>query len=196
MELRGDLMKKALLGLLILLICSAGFSWTALEDYSNVEYVYYKTTGFEDDEEGIDEIIYGVKIELTKQGYKVTNETIYDMPSDAVLDSSILFGQSAALSMYTMFDFVTLMVLSAVDFEEMVTTNLFMVGGKIKYEGQMTVQGKNRTYSGVKVVYYDENNEIMKYWVLNENIPFPLLNVTMEDGEETISTILWDYKIR
>jgi hypothetical protein len=45
-------------------------------------------------------------------------------------------------------------------------------------------------------VYYDENNEIMKYWVLNENIPFPLLNVTMEDGEETISTILWDYKIR
>ncbi|MFO7882103.1 MAG: hypothetical protein R6U52_06155 [Kosmotogaceae bacterium] len=189
-------MKKALVGLFILLLFSVGFSWTALEDYSNVEYVYYKTTGFDDDEEGIDEIIYGVKIEKTNQGYKITNETIYNMPPDAVLDSSILFGQSAALSMYAMFDFVTLMVLSAVDFEEMVTTNLFMVGGKIKYEGQMTVEGKHKSYTGIKVVYYDENNEVVKYWVLNENIPFPLLNVTIEDGEEEIRTILWDYKMR
>jgi hypothetical protein len=186
--------EKVLLGLFLLVLCTAGFSWTVLEDYSNVEYVYYKTTGFDDDIEGINENIYGVKIELTKQGYKVTNETIY--APDAVLDSSTLFRQSAALSMYTMFDFITLMVLSAVDFKKMVTTSLFTVDGKIKYDGQMTVQGKNRTYSGVKVVYYDENNEIMKYWVLNENIPFPLLNVTMKDGEETISTIIWDYKMR
>ncbi|MGC9384285.1 MAG: hypothetical protein ACP5D6_06775 [Kosmotogaceae bacterium] len=189
-------MKKVLLGLFLLILCTAGFSWTALEDYSNVEYVYYKTTGFDDGDEGIDEIIYGVKIELTNQGYKITNETIYDMPPDAVLDSSILFGQSATLSMYAMFDLTTLMVLSAVDFEEMVTTNLFMVGGKIKYEGQMTIEGRLKKYTGIKVVYYDEENQIVKYWVLNENIPFPLLNVTMEDGEETIRTKLWDYKMR
>jgi hypothetical protein len=71
--------EKVLLGLFLLVLCTAGFSWTVLEDYSNVEYVYYKTTGFDDDVEGINENIYGVKIELTKQGYKVTNETIYDM---------------------------------------------------------------------------------------------------------------------
>ncbi|TYB85023.1 MAG: hypothetical protein FXF54_11990 [Kosmotoga sp.] len=189
-------MKNVLIGLLLLLVCTAGFSWTALEDYSNVEYVYYKTTGFDDGEEGIDEIIYGVNIEITKDGYLIKNETIYNMPPEAVLDSSVLFGQSAALSMYTMFDFVTLMVLAAVDFEEMVTTNLFMVGGTIKYEGQMTVQGKSRSYTGEKVVYYDEDKQIVKYWVINKNIPFPLLNVTLEEGEETIRTVLWDYKMR
>ncbi|MFW6119845.1 MAG: hypothetical protein ACOC80_02955 [Petrotogales bacterium] len=189
-------MKKVLMGLILLLICTVGFSWTALEDYTNVEYVYYKTTGFDDGEDGIDEITYGAHIEKAKDGYLVKNETIYNMPPDAELDASILLGQSAALSMYTMFDFVTLMVLAAVDFEEMVTTNLFMVGGTIKYEGQMTVQGKFRSYTGEKVVYYDEDKQIVKYWVINKDIPFPILNVTLEDGEEEIRTILWDYKMR
>ncbi|MDK2951727.1 MAG: hypothetical protein PWQ77_1392 [Kosmotogales bacterium] len=188
-------MKKLVLAAVVLFFFVSGFSWAVLEDYSDVEYVYFKTTGL-DDGSGIEEIIYGVKVEKTDTGYSIVNETMYDLPEDATIDQTIIFGQSTTLSFYTLFDFVSSMVLSQINFNDMVTTNLMMMGGKIKYEGQVTVQSKNKTYTGEKIVCYDDEDQIVKYWVLNEDIPFPLLNVSVEEGKEVIVTSLWDYKIR
>jgi len=194
-NLKGvNFVKKLALFLILLFVVTSFATWMPLEDYSGVKYVYYKINYTQYEEEK--EMIYGVEIGMDEEKYILNYSTTVFLPKDQPLGSDVLFEQELSMFMYTFLNPMFSFFYEAIDLNEQMNTKIFGFGS-IKYEGQVTVQSKNNEYTGTKVVLYNEDNELSMYWVLNQDIPFPIITYTGDDYSDGSTIVqLWDYELR
>ena len=194
-NLKGvNFVKKLALFLILLFVVTSFATWMPLEDYSGVKYVYYKINYTQYEEEK--EMIYGVEIGLDEEKYILNYNTTVFLSKDQPIGSDVLFEQELSMFMYTFLNPMFSFFYETIDLNEQMNTKLYGFGS-IKYEGQVTVQGKNGTYTGTKVVLYNEDNELSMYWVLNQDIPFPIVTYMSDNYSDGSTTVqLWDYELR
>lgn len=189
-------MKKLALFLVVLFVVTTSFAtWMPLEDYSGVKHVYYKINYTEYGEQK--EMVYGIEIKQDQDRYILDYNTTVYLPGDQEITSEVMYTQQFSMMMYTFLNPMLSFIYEAIDLDDQATTKLFGFG-TLKYEGQVTVQGKNTTYTGTKVALYNEDKELSMYWILNPNIPFAIETFMGEgnSSEGTTSVQLWDYAMR
>jgi hypothetical protein len=139
-NLKGvDFVKKLALFLILLFSVMSFATWMPLEDYSGVKYVYYKINYTQYEEEK--EMIYGVEIGLDEEKYILNYNTTVFLSKDQPIGSDVLFEQELSMFMYTFLNPMFSFFYETIDLNEQMNTKLYGFGS-IKYEGQVTVQGK------------------------------------------------------
>ena len=188
-------MKKLVLLIFVLFVVSSFATWSPIQDYSGVRYVYYKINYTEYGEEK--EMIYGVEIGVDAERYILNYSTTVYLPVDAEISSDLMFGQQFSMMLYTFLNPMLTFIYDAIDLDERANTKLFGFG-TLKYEENVTVSGRNTSYTGTKVALYNEDKELAMYWVLNADIPFAIVTHMGEDSfsDSDITIQLWDYQMR
>ena len=192
-SLEGDDVKKVAVILVLILAASVFASWVSLQDYSNVKYVYNKISYFENKEHK--EMIYGVTVDRDENHFILNYDTTYFLPLDTEPTSDMMFDQQFSMMMYIFLNPMLSFIYDAIDLEKQMNTKLYGFG-TLKSEGIYSVEGKNGTFNGTKVALHNEDGELSRYWIIDQNIPFALETFMGDDyADDSITITLWDYAL-
>ena len=189
----GDDVKKVAVILVLVLAASVFASWVPLQDFSNVKCVYNKISYFENGEHK--EMIYGVTVDRDENHFILNYDTIYFLPLDTEPTSDMMFDQQFSMMMYIFLNPMLSFIYDAIDLEKQMNTKLYGFG-TLKSEGIYSVEGKNGTFNGTKVALHNEDGELSRYWIIDQNIPFALETFMGDDyADDSITITLWDYAL-
>ena len=107
----------------------------------------------------------------------------------------MMFDQQFSMMMYIFLNPMLSFIYDAIDLEKQMNTKLYGFG-TLKSEGIYSVEGKNGTFNGTKVALHNEDGELSRYWIIDQNIPFALETFMGDDyADDSITITLWDYAL-